>query len=238
MATNTPRPKITHVLFDMDGLLLNTEEFYTVVQQNIAADYGKEFTWELKSKLLGLKAIEAARLSISELGLKGQLEPEEFLEKREAALDLLFPSSELLPGAERLIRHLHQHGIPACLATSSNIRGYAKKTTNHGALFSLFTHKVTGDEVAQGKPHPEIFLAAAARFTPPATPSKSCLVFEDAPAGIQAASAAGMSSIMVPHPSLPRELCVGADQCLTSLTHFVPEEWGLPPYDNVDAREG
>lgn len=40
--------KITHVLFDMDGLLLNTEEFYTVVQQNIAADYGKEFTWELK----------------------------------------------------------------------------------------------------------------------------------------------------------------------------------------------
>lgn len=196
-----------------------------------------------QSKLLGLKAIEAARVWVSELGLEDQLQPDEFLEKRETALDLLFPSAELLPGAgtgrilnwmpmlastpcpylktgaqrgdkrscqlpaqtshihaprrsvpaERLIRHLHRHGIPACLATSSNVRGFAKKTTNHGALFSLFTHKVTGDEVNHGKPHPEIFLTAASRFAPPAQPGRACLVFEDAPAGVQAAVAAGMS---------------------------------------------
>ncbi len=80
------------------------------------------------------------------------------------------------------------------------------------------------------QPHPEIFATAAAAFqTPPAGP-QHCLVFEDAPSGVQAALAAGMHVVMVPDPNLDRSLCREATQVLDSLEAFKPEDWGLPPY--------
>jgi hypothetical protein len=90
--------QITHVLFDMDGLLLDTEGFYTKVQQDIVSKFGKEFSWNLKARMMGKKAIESARLLVKELQLEGLLTAEEFLEQREAALDALFPTAELMPG--------------------------------------------------------------------------------------------------------------------------------------------
>ncbi|KAI7840608.1 hypothetical protein COHA_005758 [Chlorella ohadii] len=221
--------KVTHVVFDMDGLLLDTEGFYTVVQQRLASRFGKEFTWELKAKMMGKKAIEAARTLVDELDLHGKITPEEFLTEREEALDEMFPTAQLLPGAERLLRHLHAHGIPVCLATSSHLRHYSLKTTLHGDLFALFNHRVTGDQVSNGKPAPDIFLQAASLWQPAPDPA-SCLVFEDAPSGVQAAKAAGMSCIMVPDPNLDRKLCGGADLLLDSLEQFRPEQWGLPPF--------
>jgi beta-phosphoglucomutase-like phosphatase (HAD superfamily) len=72
---------VSHVLFDMDGLLLDTETLYTVAQQHVCQEYGREFTWSLKAKMMGKKAIEAAQLLVDELGLAGQLSPEEFLKQ-------------------------------------------------------------------------------------------------------------------------------------------------------------
>lgn len=80
-----------------------------------------------------------------------------------------------------------------------------------------------------GKPHPEIFLASAAKFSPPPEPS-SCLVFEDAPSGVQAARAAGMHVVMVPDARLDPALHDGASQVLSSLEEFDPTQWGLPPF--------
>lgn len=102
----------------------------------------------------------------------------------------------------------------------------------HKELFALFDLIVTGDQVANGKPAPDIFQRAAAGFAcPPASPA-AVLVFEDAPSGIEAARAAGMASVMVPDPQLDRALVdeVRPDAVLGSLTDFVPQEWGLPPY--------
>lgn len=96
------------------------------------------------------------------------------------------------PDAERLIAHLSRHGVPMCVATSSTRHGYALKTTQHEALFSAFQHVTTGDDVTRGKPAPDIFLAAAAAFLPAAQAGEMCLVFEDAPSGVEAAKAAGM----------------------------------------------
>ncbi len=94
-------------------------------------------------------------------------------------------------GAERLIRHLHKHKIPFCLATSTHRTHYALKTQQHQELFELFTHKTTGDQVKNGKPAPDIFLLASSQFD--AKPhGASCLVFEDAPSGVTAGKAAGM----------------------------------------------
>lgn len=222
--------EISHCIFDMDGLLLNTETFYTLVQQQILAKYGKEFTWALKAQMMGKKAMEAAQLLVDSLQLDGKLTAQEFLSQREHLLDALFPTAQLMPGAERLLRHLKSKQIPICLATSSHSRHYDMKTTNHKQLFSLFDHVVTGDQVSRGKPQPDIFLKAAGLFVPTPSP-ESCLVFEDAPTGVAAAKAANMSVVMVPDAELDKGFTKDADEVLASLSTFRPEAWGLPAFE-------
>ncbi|XP_058207782.1 (DL)-glycerol-3-phosphatase 2 [Rhododendron vialii] len=231
---DSAKGSITHVIFDMDGLLLDTEKFYTEVQEIILARYNKTFDWSLKAKMMGKKAIESARIFIEETGIDS-LTPEEFLVEREDMLQSLFPTSELMPGASYLIRHLHANGIPICVATGSHKRHFDLKTQRHGELFSLMHHIVLGDdpEVKQGKPSPDIFLAAAKRFEGGPIDPQNILVFEDAPLGVCAAKSAGMSAVMVPDPRLDSSYHGGADQILSSLLDFNPYEWGLPPFEKA-----
>ncbi|XP_074269209.1 (DL)-glycerol-3-phosphatase 2 [Silene latifolia] len=232
---DTQRPSITHVIFDMDGLLLDTEKFYTEVQEMILARYNKTFDWPLKAKMMGRKALEAAKIFVEETGISDSLSPEDFLVEREAMLQNLFPTSELMPGASRLIKHLHAHGVPICIATGSHKRHFLLKTQNHTELISLMNHVVLGDdpEVKQGKPAPDGFLAAARRFEGGPVDPKKCLVFEDAPTGAQAGKNAGMSVVMVPDPRLDSSFHEIADQVLKSLMDFNPAEWGLPPFQDT-----
>lgn len=137
-------------------------------------------------------------------------------------------------GAERLLRHLYQHKIPFCLATSSGQDMVEIKITHHHEIFKLFKHRVCGSsdpEVKQGKPAPDIFLIAASRFSDKPDPSQ-CLVFEDAPNGVKAAHSAGMQVVMVPDERVPLEMCSLATQRILSLEDFHPELYGLPPFDN------
>ncbi|KAL6525483.1 glutathione synthase [Orobanche hederae] len=211
-ATN---PSITHVIFDMDGLLLDTEKFYTEVQENILARYNKTFEWSLKAKMMGMKAIEAARVFVEETGISSSLSAEDFLVEREDMLRNLFSSSELMPGV-------------AC----SHRRHFELKTQRHGELFSLMHHIVLGDdpEVKQGKPSPDVFIAAAKRFEDGPVDPRKILVFEDAPSGVLAAKNAGMWVVMVPDPRLDTGFHQTADKVISSLCDFNPSEWGLPPF--------
>jgi pseudouridine-5'-monophosphatase len=210
----------------MDGLLLDTEPFYTQVSQHIAARYGKVFDWSLKARMIGARAVDSARIFTESLELP--IGPEEYLRERKGMLEALFPTAEPLPGALSLTQHLHRHGIPQAVASSSDTRNFGLKTSRHKEWFRVFDCCVLGDdpELARGKPAPDIFLLAAARMR--ANPAR-CLVFEDAPAGVAAARAAGMNVVAVPDPNMNRLAFGEADVVLASLEEFDPAPWGLPP---------
>jgi (DL)-glycerol-3-phosphatase len=92
-------------------MMQDTESFYTIVQQKILQRFGKEFTWELKAKMMGQKALPAAQTLVSELGLEGQLTPEDFVKEREEMLQTMFPEAKLLPGAAKLVEHLKGNNV-------------------------------------------------------------------------------------------------------------------------------
>ncbi|KAJ8709190.1 hypothetical protein PYW07_009016 [Mythimna separata] len=222
---------VTHVLFDMDGLILNTEDLYTVAFQNIVSQYGKNYTFDLKLKLMGLQTHETADMVVSALNLP--ITSEQFIEESKKQFDVLFPDTKLMPGAKRLIEHFHNNNIPIGLATSSSKESYDLKVNKHHTeLFSLFPNKTFGSsdpEVKNGKPQPDIFLVSAKRFPDNPKPEQ-CLVFEDAVNGVLAAKAAGMQVVMVPDPRVPKNLTADATLVIDTLVDFKPELFGLPPF--------
>ncbi|MGR3221179.1 MAG: HAD-IA family hydrolase, partial [Candidatus Anammoxibacter sp.] len=213
-------------LFDMDGLLLDTEPFYTQVTEKIVERYGKQFDLSIKSRMIGKKSIDASRILVQALELP--ISPEEYLAECENLLQDLFPLSQPLPGAVEITQHLNSFRIAQAVATSSNHSMFLLKISQHQEWFGVFDCVVTADSpgVENGKPAPDIFLSAANQLG--ANPEE-CLVFEDAPAGMEAALNANMSVIVVPDPEMDRSAYKGAHQMLNSLKEFQPQEWGMPP---------
>jgi pseudouridine-5'-monophosphatase len=226
---------VTGVIYDMDGLLLNTEPFYTKASQVIAARYGKTFDWSVKSRMIGKRAKDSAKVFTESLDLP--MSPEEYLVARQEVLEELFPTAEPMPGALRLTRHLHQNQVPQAVATSSDRKHFVLKTSRHRVWFDIFDCIVIGDDpdVRQGKPAPDIFLLAAERM---GVPAGQCLVFEDSPVGVEAACAAGMSVIAIPDPNMNPEEFRSADRILRHLGEFDPAAWGLPPLPEPPLMHG
>ncbi len=222
--------KVTHVLFDMDGLLLDTESFYTDVTQKIVGRYGKTFDWTLKAKMIGKKSIDAARILVDSLELP--ISPEEYLGECESFLKELFPFTKPLPGAIEVTKHLNYHNIPLAVATSSCQSLCELKISRHKQWFSLFECIITADSpgVKHGKPAPDIFLSAAKKM---GAKPEECLVFEDAPAGMEAALNADMNVVVVPDPNMDKSVYSKAHQIIENLYEFKPEKWGMPPFPTI-----
>ncbi|MEL6930895.1 MAG: HAD-IA family hydrolase [Cyanobacteria bacterium J06600_6] len=218
---------ITHVIYDMDGLLLDTESLHEKVNSEVAQRYGKTFTKEAKMAISGRPTLDSARILVDFLQLP--MTAEEYLTERNKLLYPLYGTAKVLPGTIELIKHLAEHNIPQAIASSSSRRHFEMKTANHQAWLKLFSSTTLGDdpEIKQGKPAPDIFLLAAKKLS--ADPQK-CLVFEDSIAGMKAAIAAGMSVVVIPDAVFDHQLFKDADLVLNSMTEFEPQNWNLPGY--------
>lgn len=145
---------------------------------------------------------------------------------------------ELLPGAERLIKHFSSNKVPISIATGSAQAGFERKTGHLGEILRAphFSHHVfagSDPEVKRGKPQPDVFEVAAKRFKNPPKDMKSVLVFEDAVNGVKAALAAGMQVVFIPDKRIDlTTLQVKPTMILESLEQFKPELFGLPPFES------
>ncbi|XP_042235722.1 pseudouridine-5'-phosphatase-like isoform X5 [Homarus americanus] len=221
-----PLKPVTHVIFDMDGLLLDNVDLYRIIHNQVLAPYGHSVTWEHIMAEMGHTGLEVAQKFCGMFNLN--ISPEEYIQKVKSH----YP--EVFPGAEKLVRHLHKHNIPIAIASGGAQDSFELKTTNHKEFVSLFSHVVlasTDPEVENGKPAPDVFLICAKRFPDSPNPDQ-CLVFEDAPNGVEAGVKAGMQVVMVPDPRLAQEKTKGSSQVLKSLEDFKPELFGLPTYDD------
>lgn len=218
---------ITHVIYDLDGLLLDTESLHERVNSEIVGRYGKTFDKQVKLAIAGRPTLDSARVLVDLLQLP--VTAEEYLSERNKLLYPLYPTAKALPGTIELIQHLAKHRVPQAIASSSSRHHFKMKTTRHQQWLEVFETTTLGDDPAirQGKPAPDIFLLAARRLK--ANPER-CLVFEDSVAGIKAAIAAKMFVVAIPDPVFNKQLFQEADLILNSMKEFKPQDWGLPGY--------
>ncbi|XP_062153580.1 bifunctional riboflavin kinase/FMN phosphatase-like isoform X2 [Alnus glutinosa] len=133
-----------------------------------------------------------------------------------------------LPGANRLIKHLHKHGVPFALASNS-LQEYIDAKISHQRGWKEYFSVILGsDQVKSGKPSPYLFEEAAKRM---GVDAAQCLVIEDSLVGVRAANAAKMKVVAVP-PHSEADCSSLADSVLHSLLEFQPELWGLPPFED------
>ena len=212
---------IQAAIFDLDGLLLDTEPMYLAATTEVLARYGCELEMTVLRRQIGRPSVEGMQwlAEYYDLELTGQ----EIHEQREALLESLLPDAAPRPGAVELTAALVAGGVPIAVGTSSTRDTLARKIVNHGLWIGTFSCVVTRDEVERGKPHPDIFLGAAACL---GVAPEACVVFEDARSGVEAARAAGMSVVMVPTEGVDTS-GLEPDALLESLAEFDPASWGM-----------
>lgn len=230
--------QIKACLFDMDGLLLNTEDIYTVTCNEILSKYNKgPLTWDVKLKIQGLPGPEAGVKLIDHYDLP--LSYDEYNDLNVKSQETKWPTCAFLPGAQDLIDYLHEHNVPIALCTSSNKTKFHGKT-DHLKGFDCFDVIITGDDPripkGRGKPCPDIYQLGLEELNKKLNTEikpEECLVFEDGIPGVNAGKALGAYVIWVPHPEAIEFLgdtdaiLEGKGELLLSLEDFDKGNYGL-----------
>lgn len=207
---------IEAVIFDLDGLLIDSEPLQFTAWYEYLETLGHTLTGDVLAKMLGRRLIDSSRIVVDEFGL--EITAEQVAEERDRHFLSMVPGNiGPQPGAIELVETLHSRGIPMALATSGH-RLYVDLALESASIPRLFAVEVTGDLVTHGKPHPETFLKAASLLD---LAPERCLVLEDAPNGVLAAVAAGTRCIAIPNHGTSHDDLAGADAILDSLDEVV-----------------
>jgi HAD superfamily hydrolase (TIGR01509 family) len=200
------------VIFDNDGLLLDTESVWTRGERELFERRGREFTAAHKRELIGTSAEECARILALRLEEPGR-ETELIGELDLLVFDELGRGIEPMAGALELVAELAGIGVPIAVVSNSPARFIARALELAGAAES-FSVVVSGHDVPAPKPAPDAYLEACAQLA--IDPSREVIVLEDSPTGVAAGRAAGLTVLGV--PSMDGIDLSGADEVFASLT--------------------
>lgn len=182
------------VIFDMDGLMIDTQRVASRSWKRAARKFGFTLTGEMNFKLIGRNVLDSNSILIKELGNEFPVNDCRNLAMKIYSEDISKNGISLKPGLLKLLTYLEETPINFALATSTS-RGLTIQRLESTKLINRFRIIVTGDEIVNGKPAPDIFLKASLLLK---TPPSSCIVLEDSFAGILGAHNAEMIPIMVP----------------------------------------
>lgn len=194
LSTELTPAEIQAVAFDMDGLMLNTEDLYEQVGHILMQRRGKLYRESVRSQMIGLPAPQAFEVLIRE---ECMTESWQELQKETHGIfeDMLPTQLAVMQGLSELMDYLDAIKMPRCVATSST-QSFAGKALTIVGMLDRVDFVITAQDVPQGKPHPDIYLAAAKRM---GVAVHSMLVLEDSPTGTKAGVSAGAYVVSVPN---------------------------------------
>ena len=205
------------VIFDLDGVLADSEPWWNQIDAKLLAEYGVNYRGEYHRNVLGVSYRLAVEFYKNAFHISASVE--ELMRRRgEIATDFFANRVGLFPSAKTTLEQLREMKLPLAVATSS-VSASARPLLDRTGIRSLFSVVITGDEVQQGKPHPDIYLRAAKKL---GISPEACLVIEDSLAGIAAGKAANMRVAAIPDRRFvdPREYEKEANYVLGSLSEI------------------
>ena len=205
---------LSAVIFDLDGVLADSEPWWNQIDTKILAEYGVKYCGEYHHNVVGVSYRLAVEFYKKAFGLS--VPTEEMMRRRgEIATEFFANRVGLFPHVTEVLEELRQMKLHLAVATSS-VSASARPFLDRHQLSGFFEVIVTGEEVERGKPAPDIYLCAAEQLE---IPDDACLVVEDALPGVAAAKAAKMRVVAIPDRRFvdPREYEKQADYVLDSL---------------------
>ena len=209
---------IKAVIFDVDGLLLDSEPIWSLADRELLKRRGIDYRDELKTKIVGKGQVESAQNVKDYYQLPDPID-DLVRERRKLLNDLLKANLWLMPGAKELIDLLVKNNFRLAIASSQS-KEIIDLMIKSFALEGKFSVIVYGDEVEKGKPEPDIFLLAAERLT---IAPQEAVVLEDSQNGAIAAKKAGMKVIVIPNQYNKGQEFPHADLVVDSLADITPD---------------
>ena len=223
-------PTFHAVIFDLDGVLADSEPWWNQIDVKLLAEHGVSYRGEYHRNVLGVSYRIAVEFYKNAFNMSAAVE--ELMRRRgEIATEFFAKCVGLFPSAKTTLEQLVEMKVPLAIATSS-VSASAQPFLDRTGIRNLFGVVVTGDEVQRGKPYPDIYLRTSRKL---GIPPEACLVIEDALTGVAAAKAANMGVAAIPDTRFvdPREYEKEADYVLGSLSE-IP---ALIRHVNATARE-
>jgi HAD superfamily hydrolase (TIGR01509 family) len=188
---------IEAVVFDLDGVLIQSEEVWDAVRERYVRERGGRYDAEVQRAMMGMSAPEWSAYLAEDAGVPGT--PEQINnDVVELMLEAYARELPLLPGAADVVRRIAA-AFPLALASSSN-RAIFEEVLQLAGIADCFQATVSAEEVPLGKPAPDVYLKAARRL---GVAPENCAAVEDSHAGIRSAHAAGMRVVAIPNASYP-----------------------------------
>lgn len=188
------RPEIRAVVFDMDGLMLNTEDVFDLAGKQLLERRGRTMTDDIRRAMLGRRAHEAFSVLKLMTGIEDDIAV--LMRETEELFDAIAVHClDTMPGLLHLLELIEGRELPKAVATSSP-RSYMTALLQRFDLLHRFPVTLTAEDVTHGKPHPEIYREAARQL---GVEAHQMLVLEDSETGTRAAAAAGAFAVSVPN---------------------------------------